>query len=322
MTNYLVEYNSMLETAFNFLHRKAKKVNGSALNQSRAEFIIANKGCCLHCGKRLTNKNSNTEHIHDRALGGPNVSSNKIIMCKSCNLARNATMQQYLGAPSYWRGFPGNWDRVKKYLLWNAITADKGHRAGEDFPEVHSIFESIVEDNNLHINPPNRWYGRGNKGNLITTNRAGKRSFLIRFFDKVFGYEPTNIFNSTHTVSDAQKDIVEVKEEIIKPVKARKILDLDEDFYKTILSALDSVDGEVHLAAFSGYFQLFVVSKGLPKQSLKEFAISHGIPKRRTFVQIIEDYFPNEISYRREGETVVHIQRKRGVFEGHAIEEE
>ena len=54
-------------------------------------------------------------------------------------------MQIYLGPPSYWQGFPGNWDRVKKYLLWNAVTVDKGHHAGESYPEVHHIFESILK---------------------------------------------------------------------------------------------------------------------------------------------------------------------------------
>ena len=70
MLIYEQEYLKMLETAFNFLFRKGKPVNGSPLNQSIHEFVVTNGGCCLHCGTRLTRKNSNTEHIHDRALGG------------------------------------------------------------------------------------------------------------------------------------------------------------------------------------------------------------------------------------------------------------
>ena len=94
-------------------------------------------------------------------------------------------MQVYLGAPSYWRGFPGNWDRVKNYLLWNAITVDKGHHAGENYPEVHSIFESILTENRVRILPPRWWSGRGGKGKVSVQNskRAG---FWTRFFDKMF----------------------------------------------------------------------------------------------------------------------------------------
>ena len=57
----------------------------------------------------------------------------------------------------------GNWDRVKNYLLWNAITVDKGHRAGENYPEVHSIFESILTENGVRILPPGWWSGQGGR---------------------------------------------------------------------------------------------------------------------------------------------------------------
>ena len=70
-------------------------------------------------------------------------------------------MQEYLGTPSYWRGFPGNWDRVKNYLLWNAVTVDKGHNCGKEFPEVHQIFESNLNQKSVSISPPNSWFGRG-----------------------------------------------------------------------------------------------------------------------------------------------------------------
>ena len=105
MIEYEHEYTPMLSTAYGFLSRKGKTVNGSAINQAKHDFIIASGGCCLHCGTSLTSSNSNTEHIHDRALGGHNKAGNKIIICIGCNLARNKTMQEYLGQPSYWRVF-------------------------------------------------------------------------------------------------------------------------------------------------------------------------------------------------------------------------
>ena len=95
------------------------------------------------------------------------------------------------------------------------------------------------------------------------------------------------------------------------------------DFRYHILTALSSIQGEVDLATFSTYFQLYLVSKDMRKQSLKQFAHSFGIPKRRSFIEIIEDYFPNEIDYRRVGQTVVYITMKnREVFEYLANEDE
>ena len=302
------EYTAMLEISFSFLHRKGKTVNGSPLNQSIHDFIVTQGGRCLHCGKELTRKNSNTEHIHDRALGGHNKVANKIIMCKSCNLARNRTMQIYLGPPSYWQGFPGNWDRVKKYLLWNAVTVDKGHHAGRNYDEVHRIFESIIRENGNSISPPNQWFGRGDKNELIVS-KPKQRGFWVRIFDKIFGYEPPKMDLNCTKVIDNQAEEQKTSCE-------RKILDLDEDFRYHILNALSSVQGEIDLATFSTYFQLYLVSKNRRKQSLKDFARSFGIPKRRTFIEIIEDYFPDDIEYRRVGKTVVYISKKnREVFQ-------
>ena len=323
MPNYEVEYISMLETAFNFLFRKGKPVNGSPLNQARQDFVMTCGGCCLHCGKKLTHYNSNTEHIHDRALGGLNKASNKIIICTSCNLARNKTMQMYLGAPSYWRGFPGNWDRVKKYLLWNAVTVDKGHNLGKNYPDVHELFESIMAESNNNFSPPNTWYGRGEHTILIRTESRNKNRFWIRFFDKIFGYESTNqSYEPNHkNTEDIESNDKSQSDNIVK--SKRKILDLDKKFYEHILSAINSVEGEIKLETFGTYFQLYLVGNGLARQSLKEFAKSHGIPKRRTFIQTIEDYFPNEIQYRREGATIVYISKKnRDVFVSRIDEEE
>jgi hypothetical protein len=322
MANYEFEYISMLEIAHNFLFRKAKPVNGTPLNQARHEFVIISGGCCLHCGKRLTISNSNTEHIHDRALGGHNIAHNKVIMCSACNLARNKTMQIYVGTPSYWRGFPGNWDRIKNYLLWNAVTVDKGHEYGKFFPEVHNIFESIISERNRSFTPPNIWYGRGDKTSVIRVHTKKSPGLLIRFFDKIFGYQAAEISSSQNNLVISTNGIEITQSNNV--VKAeRKILELDDSFFEQILSALGSIEGEIKLETFASYFQLFLIGQGLPKQSLKDFANSYGIPKRRTFVEIIEDYFSDKIDYRREGQHTVYISKKiRDVFECHPNEEE
>ena len=314
LENHESQYLNMLENAFSFLHRKVRAANGSPINQTVHDFVISYGAQCPHCGINLSRSNSNTEHIHDLALGGENKSYNKIIMCRDCNLARNKTMQVYLGAPSYWRGFPGNWDRVKNYLLWNAITVDKGHRAGENYPEVHSIFESILTENRVRILPPSWWSGRGGQGKVSVQN-SKRVGFWTRFFDKVFGYTPN--------ITSSEK---KVHTELVKKTRknnVRERIDVSPEFRSHILSALNSVEGEIKLATFSNYFQLYLVGNGYKKQSLKEFARSFGIPKKRSCVDIIEDYFPEDIAYRREGDTIVYIfMKNREVFESLANEEE
>jgi hypothetical protein len=319
MIEYEHEYTPMLATAFGFLSRKGKKVNGSAINQAKHDFIIANGGCCLHCGTSLTRNNSNTEHIHDRALGGHNKAGNKIIICIDCNLARNKTMQEYLGQPSYWKGFPGNWDRVKKYLLWNAVTADKGHRAGRVYPEVHAIFEDIIRSEGRKISPPQHWFGRDDNLRIIYAQNK-RRGLFVRFFDKIFGYH--NVEQQS-TISQADYRIeIEPTGIETQPVKPRKIVEVDETFRMHILDALDKVDGEVNLATFSSFFKLYLTSQGFSHKGLKQFARSYGVPKSRTNIQILQDYFPNEIDWRWDGQYTVFIQRKHEVFEVPNREEE
>ncbi len=309
----------MLETAFSFLYRKGKTVNGSPLNQAHQQFVISFGGQCLHCGRKLTRKNSNTEHIHDRALGGLNSSDNKVIMCISCNHARNATMQEYLGSPSYWQGFPGNWDRVKNYLLWNAVTVDVGHDSGKSFPDVHQIFESKIQNESFRVSPPNSWFGRGDKTELVYRK---KPSIWLRFFDKLFGYSPaTNVRGSNSDFVGKQTS--KINDELIPNQSERNTNDpkkqvlkqnpsvIADEFSGHILSALAGVNEEVKLETFCNIFKYYLVENGLPAQSLKEYAQSFGIPKRRNFLEIIDLYFSETIGYRRETVTSVYIWPKR-----------
>ena len=97
-------------------------------------------------------------------------------------------MQIYLGPPTIGKVFLVT-GIVKKYLLWNAVTVDKGHHAGRNYDEVHRIFESIIRENGNSISPPNQWFGRGDKNELIVS-KPKQRGFWVRIFDKIFGYEP------------------------------------------------------------------------------------------------------------------------------------
>ena len=300
MSDYEVEYMPMLQTAFNFLHRKQKKANGSALNQATQDFVFSHGGQCLHCGIALNRKNSNTEHIHDLALGGKNCKENKIIMCKSCNTARNATMQEYLGLPSYWRGFPGNWDRIKNYLLWNAVTVDKGHNRGNDFPEVHRIFEYHLNQNSNVNSVPSYWFGRGELPEIIHPKNTNNGGLFVKLFDWIFGYKPPT--------QGGVNDMV-FQEACEKPLQSSQITnserkcsypDVPDEFRFHILNVLRGIGEEVKIATFSNIFKAYLNENEIQSHSLRDFTYSFGIPKRRTFVEIAEYYFPDSISCRLE----------------------
>ena len=308
----------MLETAYYFLYSKKGAGNGTAIHPKKREYIFMNQGQCLHCGLILTKKNCSTEHIHDLALGGKNHDENKILICKNCNSLRNQLMHQYLGTPSFHKGFPGNWDRVKKYLLWNAITADEGHDAGRIFPILQSNFENLLSLHNKNPVHPAFFFGRGASSNLIITkNQQTKLGFFTKIFDKIFGYNPRqfekHITNSPYLEStnyskgDQNLNL--------------KFPEVKKEFYDNIMNVMESVDGEIHLSMFSKLLNESLLKSGIGNLTLKQYANAMGIPKSRSCIQIIEHYFPNLISYRREGAGIM-IWLNREVFEGQDLEEE
>ena len=147
-----------------------------------------------------------------------------------------------------------------------------------------------------------------------------RRSLFVRFFDKVFGYH--NVEQQS-TISQADYKVgIETTEIETQPVTPRKVIEVDEAFRRHILAALDKVDGEVNLATFSSFFKLYLTSQGFNHKGLKQFARSYGVPKNRTNIQILQDYFPNEIEWRWDGQYTVFIQRKHEVFEVPNREEE
>lgn len=307
MGNHEDEYIPMLESAFHFLFRKKKKMKGSSLNQSYHEYVIANGGQCLHCGVKLSKKNSNTEHIQDLALGGDNKAGNKVIMCKSCNSARNVTMQEYLGTPSYWRGFPGNWDRVKKYLLWNAVTVDYGHNSGKIYAEVHQIFESNMEQNNTRHSPPEFWYGRGDQSRVNRSMNSGNRGLIVRFFDWFFGYnDKAELPNLTINIDNNGSNQNEHNQSHSSNVN-QSYPDVGGEFYIYILDFAKNIVGELKVATFCNLFKDYLEENHIQSQSFREFAHSFGIPKRRSIVDIVGHYFSDTISCRLDTDGEIYV---------------
>ena len=86
-----------------------------------------------------------------------------------------------------------------------------------------------------------------------------------------------------------------------------KFPDVDPEFQRHVLKALENNDSELLLSAVSPILSTYLGSIGQEKKSFKQFAKGYGIPLARTSVEIIHHYFRGSIAYRREGKTVVYI---------------
>lgn len=112
---------------------------------------------CVHCGMLLSNGNHNTEHILDKSLGGDNTAQNKMLMCNACNSWRNELKTDWVGN----NPTDKDWTRIERYVLWNFITVDYGHRAGRHIPDVHQRFLTLRHPSGKDFEfPGKRWFAR------------------------------------------------------------------------------------------------------------------------------------------------------------------
>jgi hypothetical protein len=87
-----------------------------------------------------------------------------------------------------------------------------------------------------------------------------------------------------------------------------KYPEVEPGFQTHILKALQDVEGEFKLSTLSTMLEDYLDSVGLAPMSFKQFAKSHGIPARRTAVEILDHYFSDTLAYRRQ-ETMVFVCR-------------
>ena len=157
----LQRYSSSLKRAKSFFEGKNTKTpKGTPITQSQLLKLYQNRADCPICGTEFSGTNHNTEHIHPRALGGANVASNKIQMCKLCNNCRNMTMQHGLIGPPYSKSYPQMWEQIQRFIMWAEITIDDGLQAGEMFPEIHQFFMDERFAGQSPPKHPTRAFGR------------------------------------------------------------------------------------------------------------------------------------------------------------------
>ena len=94
----------------------------------------------------------------------------------------------------------------------------------------------------------------------------------------------------------------------IKPHSV-KLPSVDTDFKMHILDAIGSTHEEFRLTSISQKLSKHLSSIGKEPMSLKQFAKHHGIPSSVTAVEIMDEYFSEELTYRRHGATMVFVRR-------------
>jgi len=139
-------------------------------------------------------------------------------------------MQRHLAMPPpYHKGYPGNWDAVKAFLIWSEVTIDDGLSAGIAIPAVHKIF---LEERFAGEQPrqgPKRAFGRAsslatatgpnyphnggqvrNQSDSATTYVGGRKKGLWERFatpvlDFLTGYEKQTKQPPANTTSTSQR---------------------------------------------------------------------------------------------------------------------
>lgn len=72
-------------------YRAALRANGGALSSDIVQKLMRfQNGKCVACGANLKKVKYHIDHIVPIAKGGPNVDANVQLLCKSCNLRKNA----------------------------------------------------------------------------------------------------------------------------------------------------------------------------------------------------------------------------------------
>lgn len=115
----------------------------------------------------------------------------------------------------------------------------------------------------------------------------------------------THMGDRVQVTGNSPKHFVALKE--LKPTNG-KYPEVEPGFQTHILKALQDVEGEFKLSTLSTMLEDYLDSVGLAPMSFKQFAKSHGIPARRTAVEILDHYFSDTLAYRRQ-ETMVFVCR-------------
>jgi len=209
--------NTLLNTKI-FLKEELKKPNGSSLIEERVDYLLSKNAECPVCGVKFEGVNHNTEHIVPLTIGGKNVLENKIQMCVICNHSRNQVMQALFPRGPLHFYYPEKWIEMKKFILWCELSIDDKELAAVLIPAVHAKFMEYRTGGAVFPVQAKKAFGRastwklGDEPNYQINNntrtvankkmniKKQNRGIILRFFDKIFDFEPKKNVEVVSTV--------------------------------------------------------------------------------------------------------------------------
>ena len=140
---------------------------------------------------------------------------------------------------------------------------------------------------------------------FCVSSKHSESVVVLAFLDRTtleYRMVETNGIQTIHIISN----------EVLEPITA---LDSEEfpplaiGFKTHILDAIGPTRDEFRLTSISQKLSKHLSSIGREPMSLKQFAKHHGIHSSLTAVDILDEYFSEELTYRRHGATMVFVRR-------------
>lgn len=309
-----IQYAEPLRIAQAHLKSGKKAKNRSSISEKRRKEMFFFKIECVHCGMILNKGNHNTEHILDISLGGDNSETNRMLMCNACNSWRNELKTVYLGTNISAK----DWPKVERYVLWNFLTVDYGHRAGENISDVHQVFLNLRFGGDRDFEAPGKiWFARASDSTPrelasastlrpssphVNIPKSSER-FSKRLRRWLLGSDHDHV-NRLNSKKSQSKPINErITDNNLNPDILSTILDDDTRkklFRDAVLSHLPEAGDSKRLTEVSNQ----VKGQDASNRSIKSIGIQLGFPESWTVTKMLQSVFQDELQFENIGGSV------------------
>ena len=308
LDKWRIQYKEPLEIAKSHIKSGKGPKNGTSISEKRRKEMLRFDIECVHCGMLLNNGNHNTEHILDKSLGGDNTDKNRMLMCASCNSWRNGLKAEFLKGGMTIK----NWPNIEKYILWNFVTVDYGHKAGQWIPEVHETFLLFRFKEHRDFDAPGKiWFARAadstpkeiNQIRERTSNRVDEKTPFFTRAAKALSEAKSWLSGSSHDKKRAQQlqataSLRHQESAEKSPHNAEQVAKTKEEQLALIVRPhLPDAGSEMNLSNLSSYVQ----QHDEKKRSLKQIAIDLGFSKSWTLTKLLTNVFDEKVSVRKDG---------------------
>jgi hypothetical protein len=309
-----IQYAEPLRIAQAHLKSGKKAKNRSSITEKRRKEMFFFKIECVHCGMILNKGNHNTEHILDISLGGDNSDTNRMLMCNACNSWRNELKTVYLGTDISAK----DWPKVERYVLWNFLTVDYGHRAGEYILDVHQDFLNLRFGGDRDFEAPGKiWFARASDSTpkeLASANPLRPSSSHVKIpksserFSKrlrrwLLGSDNDHIHRLNIKKSQSKPINERITDNNLNPDILSTILDEDTRnklFRDAVRSHLPEAGDSKRLTEISNQ----VKGQDASNRSIKSIGIQLGFPESWTVTKMLQSVFQNDLQFEKIGGSV------------------